>query len=304
LPEMGSQPIRAKGRGDSAGSGRGGHAGSAGWRSRSFAFPATAGNPLLGPCAVIYRERMAVSRKAAAGKKDDRGSKAKLPLALAKRAEGAVAAKRARLAEEGRADIALVIRRQANITEAFYDIGEALVRLKRAGVAEALGRATFREVCERDLSMSLTSVEELIAIVTHVKRKDAVRMGQARSRALVALAKATPETDTATSLAATKRDLPSGKKLDVAKASVRELHAAAKDLRAAQPKVGRPKGRTTTPEERARAAGLQAALHGAGLTRARVAAVATKPGQEADVRIEGVPMSALDKLRAALGKKG
>jgi hypothetical protein len=46
------------------------------------------------------------------------------------------------------------------------------------------------------------------------------------------------------------------------------------------------------------------ALHEAGIASARVTAVATKPGQEANVRIEGVPISALGKLRTALGKKG
>jgi hypothetical protein len=248
---------------------------------------------------------MAETRRAAAGKSDaDKDAKRKLPLALAKRAEQEVAAKRARIEADGRADVDLILRRQARIAEDFYDIGEALARLKRDGVAEALGRGTFREVCEKDLSMSLTTAEELIAIVTHVPRKDALRMGQARARALIALASATPEADTAASLEKTTRKLPSGKTLDVAKASVRELHAAAKDLRAAAPRAARPKGRTTTPEERARAATLQTALHTAGLARARVAVVATKPGQEADVRIEGVPVSALDKLRAALGKKG
>lgn len=247
---------------------------------------------------------MAGSRKAAAtSHANDKGAKKKLPLALAKRAEKEVAAKRARLAAEGRADLELVRRRQARIAEDFYDIGEALQRLKRDGVAEALGRATFRELCDKDLSMSLTAAEELIAIVTHVPRKDALRMGQARARALIALASATPEADSATTLEKTTRKLPSGKTIDVSKASVRELHAAAKDLRSAGPKATRPKGRTTTAEERGRAATLQAALQTAGLPRARVEAIATKPGQEADVRIQGVPMSALDKLRAALGKK-
>jgi hypothetical protein len=259
--------------------------------------------PFHGPCAVTYREWMAVSRKTAAAKRGDTGTKKNLPLALAKRADKQVAAKRERLAKEARADIDLIRRRQERIAEDFYDIGEALVRLKRPGVAAALGRGSFREVCEIDLSMSLTAAEELIAIVTHVARKDALRMGQARARALVGLAKATPELDTATSLQRATRQLPSGKKLEVAKASVRELHAAAKELRADQPRGARPKGRTTTPEERERAAALQAALRDAGLARARISAVATKPGQEADVRIEGVPMSGLDKLRAALGKK-
>jgi hypothetical protein len=63
-----------------------------------------------------------------------------LPRALAKRVELQVAAKQARLLKEARADLTLIKRRRARIAEDFYDIGEALLRLKRPGIAEALGR--------------------------------------------------------------------------------------------------------------------------------------------------------------------
>jgi hypothetical protein len=228
--------------------------------------------------------------------------KSGLPAALAKRAATEVAAKRARLAKDGRADVALILRRRERIAEDFYDIGEALIRLKRPGIAEALGRASFRDVCTNDLQMSLTAAESLIAIVSGVARQDALRMGQERALALVTLARATPEADSARLLENTKRKLPSGKHLDVAKASVNELKAAAKELRAAASTGARSRGRTTTPEERTHAAALQAALHAAGLHGARVSAVATKPGQEADLRIERVPISAVATLRTAFGK--
>jgi len=229
--------------------------------------------------------------------------KAKLPAALAKRAEEEIKAKRSRLEDEARGDIALILRRRERIAEDFYDIGEALLRLKRPGVAEALKRESFKEVCEKDLAMSLASADELIAIVLHVKRRDAVRMGQSRALALVALAKATPEADTAATLATTRRALPSGKHIDVTKASVREIKAAAKEIRGATRSSARPKGRTTTTEERAVASKLEAALHAIGVTRARVTAVATKPGTEADIRIEHVPVSELPKLGAVLRSK-
>jgi hypothetical protein len=245
---------------------------------------------------------MPISRNRTAQKGKGAPGPAKLPAALAKRAEQAHAAKQARLAEQAREDIALVERKREVIADSFYDIGEALVRLKRPGVAESIGRKSFRELCEKDLSMSLSAAEELIAIVTNVPRGDALRMGQERARALVHLAKATPELDTPRSLEKAKRKLPSGNTLDVSTASTRDLHAAAKEIRGAA-RTGRPKGRTTTEEERARAARLQTALHGAGVPRAKVTAVATKPGQEAELRIEHIPVSALAKLRAALGKK-
>lgn len=225
-----------------------------------------------------------------------------LPAALAERAEAEVAAKQARLAKDARADIALILRRRERIAEDFYDIGEALVRLKRPGIAEALGRASFREVCAKDLQMSVSAADALVAIVSGVARADALRMGQERALALVTLARATPEADSAKLLENASRKLPSGRAIDVAKASANEIKAAAKELRAAGRTSARPRGRTTTSEERSRAAALQAALHAAGLLGARVTAVATRPGQEASLRIEHVPISATAKLRAALGR--
>jgi hypothetical protein len=88
----------------------------------------------------------------------------------------------------------------------------------------------------------------------------------------------------------------SGRVVDVETASTRELAAAVKELRTASPS-GR--GKTTTPDERARAQSLQKALRAAGLTRAHVRAVAFKPGQGADLAITGVPMA----RAALLGKR-
>lgn len=236
------------------------------------------------------------------------GNTANVPAALAKRAAQQVAAKQERLRAEGRADVELILRRKARIAEDFYDIGEALLRLKRPGVAEAMGRASFSEICEKDVAISVTVASELVAIVSGLPRKDALRMGQSRALALLSLANATPEPDTAASLEKTVRTLPSGRRLEVSKASANELKAAATELRRAKAAgsrsapTKRPKGRTTTPDEQARAAALQTALHAAGLAAARVKAIATKPGQEAHLRIDGIPVDALAKLRAALGK--
>lgn len=227
---------------------------------------------------------------------------AKLPAALAERAEQQIKAKQARLAKEARADIALVKRRQTRITEDFYDIGEALVRLKQPGVAEAIGRSTFRELCETDLGMSLSTADRLIAIVTQIPRDEAQRMGQQRALALLDLARATPEADTPAQLETSTRTLPSGKKLAPGQATTREILAAAKELRETKPATGKPRGRTTSAEERALAAELQASLRKAGFDHARVSAVATKPGQGADVRIERVPLADLRALGRAISK--
>ena len=226
----------------------------------------------------------------------------KLPAALAERAEQEASAKKERLASTAKADIALIRRRQAQIAESFYDIGEALVRLKRPDVVKAAGHATFRELCEEDLEMSVATADRLVAIVTHVAREDALRMGQQRALALAQLANATPEADSAAQLETKTRKLPSGKRLDLSKASTREIESATRELRAAKPAAKPSRGRTTTPEEKERATALQTALRKNGLARARAVAVATKPGQPADLRIDRVPLTELAALRRALGK--
>ncbi len=72
---------------------------------------------------------------------------AKVLAALARRAEKAADAKIARILAQAKQDIDLIARRRGEITEAFYDVGEALVRLKRREVVAALGCRSFAELC-------------------------------------------------------------------------------------------------------------------------------------------------------------
>ena len=55
-----------------------------------------------------------------------------------------------------------------------------------------------------------------------------------------------------------------------------------------------------TKDERALAALLQKHLRHLGLDRARVVAVATKAGQGADLRFEGIPASKVDLLKKGI----
>lgn len=227
----------------------------------------------------------------------------KLPGALARAAAKKAADKVARLATQAHADIALIQRRRAEITESFYDIGEALVRLKTPGVAVAIGHKTFADLCRVELQMSSAKAEQLIAIATRVPREDALKLGQERTLALLAVAAATPEADSPSTLAAAKLSLPTGAKLDVKSSSTRDLRNAAKSIRATQARETPPKrGRTTTSEERALATKLEEALHTLGLPAARVTAVATKPGKPADIRIDRIPVASLALLQKAIGQ--
>jgi len=60
--------------------------------------------------------------------------KSKPTPALAKRASTLAEAARERLVKQAREDLALIKRRKAEIAEAFYDIGEALKRLRKEPV--------------------------------------------------------------------------------------------------------------------------------------------------------------------------
>jgi hypothetical protein len=219
----------------------------------------------------------------------------KLPAALARNVAREAELKKERLAREARADIALVKRRRARITEDFYDIGEAIARLRRPGIAQSLGFASFAKLCAAELDMSESQATHLATIVKAIPREDALRLGQERSAALVSVATAMGSTTSPAALATTRLRLPSGRKLDVAKASVDALREAAKEIRAEHAPAGAVRGRTTTTAERVAAARLEAALHAEGVETARVKAVATRPGHAAVLRIE-VPVTALGAL--------
>jgi hypothetical protein len=72
-------------------------------------------------------------------------AKRKLSPALARRAAQAARHKLEWLRARGRELVALIKRRKRVITEAFYDIGDALAELKRPDMLRALGRRSFDE---------------------------------------------------------------------------------------------------------------------------------------------------------------
>jgi hypothetical protein len=233
-----------------------------------------------------------------------KGKKA-LPAALVKRAKAEVTAKHSRLATRAHGLLDLISRRKSEISEAFYDIGEALAELSHPDMISALGRKTFTDVCKKDCGLSATLAEGLIRVVTTMTRDEALAAGgQTKAIALATLAQATPDLDTPAGLGK-KRGfaLPNGKKVDLAKASTREIeHAAVAVRRAAAAKSGKKaRGRTTTEDERALAALLEKKLHALGLHGARVTAVATKPGQGGDLRFEHIPCAKVDLLKKAIG---
>jgi hypothetical protein len=224
--------------------------------------------------------------------------KKKLPTALARRAAEKAEAAKERGVAEARSIIAEIKRKQAQISDAFFDIGELLLRLKKANAPKLLGRASFADLVEQDLRMSVTRADWLVAVVQRVRRDDALRWGEDKTMALLELTNATKASDTPSMLAAEKLKTPNGKRLDVDTASTADIRRYAKTLRAKRGK-GSLRGRTTTPAERRIAKAIAAALHREGV-EAKAEAVATKPGQVSKLRVE-VPMDQLRALRFALG---
>ena len=151
---------------------------------------------------------------------------------LAARATAAASAKTKRLHAEARSLLSLIARRKKEITEAFYDIGEALTRLKSRDLVSALGRATFAEVCTLDAGISAATAERLVAIATTMTREQALAMGQKKAMAMITLAAATPEDDTAVGLYRRKSvALPGGKNVSPRSASANAIEEAATAIR-------------------------------------------------------------------------
>jgi hypothetical protein len=223
-----------------------------------------------------------------------KAKKTVLPAALAKRAGAAASAKLARIVAEAQRDLALIKRRRAEIADAFYDIGEALVRLKRREVVLALGYRTFAELCEKQVDISASQAERLIDIVQNMSREDAIAAGSTKAASLVALARATPTDDTPAELMAHGVRVH-GKKLDVARASARAIATAVAQVRTRAPS----RGRTVSREEHAAVAALAAALSKAGAPGGRVTAKAGRAGAGARVTID-VAIAELPLLAKAL----
>ena len=225
-----------------------------------------------------------------------------LPAALAKRAKEAHANKLARLAAVGRGAIARIRERQADVAASMVDIGLALHELRAEGVADALGRKGFAEVCEVDLELPLTTALNLIALATRVPRAVVTALGPERARAVLELVDATPANDTPEAVLAKPVKLPSGKLLDVRSAGVAEIREAAKvffssgDAEKPRPRFVVAPGRAARNAFAAFAKRLHE-HHG----EAAAQLIASRGAKGAKVRIE-VHLSELAKLPTALRK--
>lgn len=146
------------------------------------------------------------------------------------RAKLITATKEAALAEQKKrlkALEALIRRRLVTVVESFYDVGEALAEVLRRKLYAAAEHASLEAWLKATKLLSVTQAMKLLAIVKHVPREQALAAGQERAYALIALASATPEPDTAAELI--ERGTVDGQ--PAAQAPVRAIVAAAKAQR-------------------------------------------------------------------------
>ncbi len=207
-----------------------------------------------------------------------------LPPELVGRARALAEEKRERMIADGRAALARVRERKADIAGAFWDIGDDLQVLEAPGMAKELGHADLYELCWAEAGFAAELVDELLKVRKQLTRAQAIRLGtHSRAAAFLRLAAATPADDTAIELFERGVTTPQGERLPP-RAGVRAAKRAAKEFRQARPKKTR-RGSTTTAEERAVGARIQRALKKAG-AHATVEVVANRPGQPSKLRIE------------------
>lgn len=185
------------------------------------------------------------------------GGRAKLITATK---EAALAAQQKKL----RSLEALIRRRLATVVESFYDVGEALAEVLRRKLYAAAGHASLEAWLKATRLLSITQAMKLMAIAKHVPREQALAAGQERAYALIALASATPEPDSAAELI--ERGTIEGQ--PAAQAPVRAIVAEAKAQRAKEPPT--PAAKRKAKADGAVERGVRAILREGGVTATEV----------------------------------
>lgn len=93
-----------------------------------------------------------------------------------------------------------IARKKLFITEAFVDIGAALVELEKNDLYKALGHATFGDLLSARDVFGSSQAYKLMAIARALPRRHALELGPEKAYALVRYAKATAKVDFASQL--------------------------------------------------------------------------------------------------------
>jgi hypothetical protein len=224
-------------------------------------------------------------------------AKAAVPAALQQRASALHAKAQARLAEQGREALARIREKRGDIAGSLVDIGEALQVLQGEGVAAALGREDFDEVCRVDLDMAPSTARRMIQVSQRFRRETVLSLGPDRAHALLELADAAPGEPSPEQLLEGTVTLPSGERMSVSKATAAQLHDAAKELRRAHKPSRR--GLTASSDERKRFSEYAARLKAAGCEGAALKLVASRDEEGAWVELR-VRLRDVDAAAAGL----
>jgi hypothetical protein len=185
----------------------------------------------------------------------------------------------------------LIARRKQTITEAFYDIGEALREILKKKLYGALGFGSFEKLLTARKVISASTAYQLIDVVDSLPRDKALSLGAEKSYALARFAAATSESDPPSTLVDEGVPIgPRGKRIPATKISVRELEEATRKVRAK--KHGKRDLESSAADARAHAAAKKLAKqHGV-----EVKADARKRGKVWWAVVE-LPLDALETLR-------
>ncbi len=185
----------------------------------------------------------------------------------------------------------LVARRKTAITEAFYDIGEALREILKKKLYAPLGYASFEKLLTGRKVIAASTAYQLIAVVDSLPRDKALGLGAEKSYALARFSAATEKSDPPATLV--DEGVPLGRagaRKPAAEITVRELEAATRKARAKR-KVKRDVA-STEADGRAHAVAQRLGKR----LGVKVSADARKRGKDWWAVVE-LPLDALEKLR-------
>lgn len=186
--------------------------------------------------------------------------------ALVQRAQSTVRANR----EEATRLVAFVRERMGEIAAGFYDIGDALGKLRQRALYSSLGHDTF-DALLASMSFSKAQAYRFMNIADHMTRERATELGPRRAVALLRLTSATPGEDTVDEVLRRGVTLPGRKEpLPLSKLTVEQIEDAARTLTRAH---RAPSQRVSAPDYEAaldHATAIREHLHAAGHTAARV----------------------------------
>jgi hypothetical protein len=245
--------------------------------------------------------------KTTEGQRAQTTTKRRLPAALQANAAALVSGAQARRAAAARAALQRARDAHREAARGTFELGIALGELKKPGMSEAAGFADgFYAMCAGQFELARTTVDRLLRAVSLVSEARYAELKAARVDALLDLAMATEADDTAQVVAEKTVALwKGGPKATLKAMPTAAVRAATKQVRAhlaeragdgATP-TKKPRGRTTTPTERAAAEKGTKTLRKRG-SDATVKVRATKPGAAAVFDVVGLTEAELAALLA------